>query len=107
VLEPKGVLRLSLPDLDRGIQAYLRQDRDYFLIPDEDGESIGTKFILQMIWYGYSRTLFTFDFIQEALVKAGFAGISRCGYRQTNFGYPDIVELDNRELESLFVEAVK
>jgi predicted SAM-dependent methyltransferase len=107
VLKPGGVLRLSLPDLDRGIQAYLRRDRDYFLIPDDDGESIGAKFILQMIWYGYSRTLFTFDFIQEVLIKAGFVGVSRCGYQQTNSLYPEIVELDNREVESLFVEAIK
>jgi SAM-dependent methyltransferase len=107
VLKPKGVLRLSLPDLDKGIQAYLRNDRDYFLIPDEEIKSIGGKLIVQLIWYGYSRTLFTYDFIREILVKVGFIDISRCCYKGTNSPYPDIVGLDNREQESLFVEAVK
>ena len=107
VLKPNGVLRLCLPDLDKGIQAYLRNDRDYFLIPDEDAKSIGGKLIVQLIWYGYCRTLFTYDFIEELLLKAGFSSISQCRYQETNSPYVDIVELDNRERESLFVEGIK
>ena len=107
VLKPGGVLRLALPDLDKGIRAYLNGERDYFLVPDEDARSIGAKFITQLIWYGYSRTLFTYDFIQEVLKKAGFQSVSRSEFKQTNSHHPGIVELDNRERESLFVEAVK
>jgi predicted SAM-dependent methyltransferase len=107
VLKPGGVLRLALPDLDKGIRAYLNNDRDYFLVPDDDAQSIGAKFITQMIWYGYSRSLFTHDFIAELLRKAGFGRVNRCEFRQTQSPHPGIVELDNRERESLFVEAVK
>ena len=107
VLKPNGVLRLSLPDLEKGIEAYLRQDRDYFLIPDEEVTSIGGKLIVQLIWYGYSRTLFTYDFIEEMLLKAEFKNVSRCSYKQTTSRFMDILELDNRERESLFVEAIK
>ena len=107
VLKPGGTLRLSLPDLDKGIQAYLRQDREYFLIPDEEVKSISAKFIVQLLWYGWSRTLFTYDFIEEILGKAGFSQISQCAYQETHSPYAGIVELDNREQESLFVEAVK
>ncbi len=108
VLKPKGVLRLSLPDLDKTIQAYLRKDRDHFsLIPDEDAASFGAKFIVHLVWYGYTRTFFTRDFIEELLLKAGFRQVSQCGYKETYSPYPDIVELDNREEESLFVEAIK
>lgn len=107
VLKPGGTLRLGLPDLDKGIQAYLRNDRDYFLIPDEEVRSIGAKFIVQLLWYGWSRTLFTYDFIEELLDKAGFSQVSRCAYKQTHSPHPGIVELDNRKQESLFVEAVK
>lgn len=107
VLRPGGTLRLALPDLDRGIAAYQRGDRDYFLIRDEDARSMGAKLITQMLWYGYSRTLFTHDFIAEQLERAGFAGITRCAYRRTASAHPGIVELDNREDESLFVEAVR
>jgi predicted SAM-dependent methyltransferase len=107
VLKQDGFLRLVLPDRDKGIQAYLRNDRDYFLIPDEEIESIGGKFIVQLLWYGHSRTLFTYDFVEELLFKAGFDRVSRCRYKETGSAHPDIVELDRREQESLFVEAIK
>src|ERR671915_1007 len=79
VLKPNGVLRLSLPDLDAAIRAYLRKDYDYFLIPDEEAASLGAKFIVHLIWYGYARTFFTRDFIEELLLKAGFRQVSHCG----------------------------
>ena len=107
VLKPGGVLRLELPDVDRGIQAYLSGDRDYFVIPDEHAEAIGSKFITQIIWYGWSRTLFNHDFIEELLGKAGFREVLGCSFGETKSGFPEIVELDSREQESLFVEAVK
>ena len=107
VLKPDGVLRLGLPDLDRTIQAYLREDRAYFQVPDEEARSLGAKFIVHLIWYGYSRTFFTHDFIEELLLKAGFSRVDRCYYGETHSPHPGIVELDNREEESLFVEAIK
>ena len=33
---------------------------------------IGAKFVTQMLWYGWSRTLFTHDFVEELLRQAGF-----------------------------------
>lgn len=107
VLRPGGTLRLALPDLDKGIDAYRRGDRDYFLVPDEDMQSLGGKLITQLVWYGYSRTLFVADFIEELLRKAGFAEIHHVAYMETASPHPGIVELDNRESESLFVEATK
>jgi predicted SAM-dependent methyltransferase len=107
VLKPGGVLRLVLPDLDKGIAAYQRRDAEYFKIPDEDARSLGAKFVTQMVWYGYSRSLFTYEFIEEQLQKAGFSRVANCGFKRTMSPYPEIVELDNRERESLFVEAVK
>lgn len=107
VLAPEGVLRLALPDLDRAIRAYREDDRDYFLIPDEDARATGSKMIVQLLWYGYSKTLFTYDFIAELLERAGFRDVQRCEYRQTTSRFAEIVSLDNRPEESLFVEACK
>jgi SAM-dependent methyltransferase len=104
VLRPDGVLRLGLPDLDRAIRAYLEGDQDYFLIPDEAARTPGGKLITQLLWYGYSRSLFTYDFIEDLLHRAGFRNVRRCGYRQTASRFAEIVTLDNRECESLFVE---
>jgi SAM-dependent methyltransferase len=105
VLRPDGVLRLSLPDLDRAIRAYLHRDADYFLVPDDDVRSLGGKLIVQLTWYGYSRSMYTFDFIEELLYRAGFHRVVRCAYRETASEHQGIVALDNRERESLFVEA--
>jgi predicted SAM-dependent methyltransferase len=107
VLKPGGVLRLALPDLLKGVAAYQRGDRDYFLVPDEDARRLGAKLIVQLIWYGYSRTLFVPEFVEEMLQKAGFARVEHCTYRQTSTPFSEIIDLDNREAESLFVEAYK
>jgi hypothetical protein len=106
-LKTGGVLRLELPDLDKAIRAYVDGDADYFLIPDEDSRTIGGKLVTQMVWYGWSRTLFTHDFTEEMLLKAGFRNVARCRYFQTASPFPEIVELDSREQESLYIEAVK
>jgi SAM-dependent methyltransferase len=107
VLNPGGVLRLGLPDLGRGIGAYARGADEYFKVDENEVRSRGGRFIVHILWYGYSRTLFTLDFIEELLRTAGFADVVECRYRRTKSRFPEIVELDNREEESLFVEASK
>jgi SAM-dependent methyltransferase len=108
MLKHGGVLRLGLPDLESAINAFQRRDRDYFLVPDEEVRSDGGKFIVHLLWYGYSLTLFTADFVEELLWKAGYREVRHCAYKQTFSTYgPGILELDNREAESLFVEAVR
>jgi predicted SAM-dependent methyltransferase len=107
VLRPGGVLRLGLPDLDRAIDAYVRRDAGYFLIPDDDAATLAGKLSVQMTWYGSSRSLLAHEFVAELLVKAGFREVRRAEYRQTGSPYPEIVSLDNRPRESFFVEATK
>jgi predicted SAM-dependent methyltransferase len=108
VLKAGGVLRLELPDFEKAIRAYVAGDTEYFhLIPDEDSKTIGGKLVTQMIWYGWSRTLFTHDFTEELLLKAGFSRVNRCSYLQTASPFLEIVELDSRERESLYIEGIK
>jgi SAM-dependent methyltransferase len=108
VLAPGGVLRLSLPDLDKAIKAYTSRDIDcFFLIPDDVVTSISGKMIVQLLWYGRSRSMFTVEFMTELLVRNGFRSIQPCSFQQTCSPYPGIVELDDRELESFFIEARK
>jgi SAM-dependent methyltransferase len=107
VLEPGGVLRLGLPDLARAVRAWMDNDHRYFYIPDEDAASIGGKLCLQVAWYGSVRTPFTGDFIEELAYRAGFRSVKRCAFRRTASPWPEIVALDNRERETLFVEAVR
>jgi len=107
VLRPGGVLRLGLPDMDKAMRAYLAKDVDYFLIPDEHIRSLSGKMIVQLTWYGVSRSMFTVEFSTELLGRAGFRRMEECPFRQTRSDFPGITELDNRELESFFIEATK
>lgn len=107
VLKPGGVLRVGVPDLERSIDAWRRGDASYFYIPDDEIASLGGKLIVQATWYGSVRTPFTWDFLHELTVKAGFACARRCAFGQTHSAWPDIVALDNRSRETLYAEAVK
>ena len=57
--------------------------------------------------YGSTRTPFTWDFFHELATKAAFRHVTRCKFRHTASRWPEIVELDNRERETLFVEVAK
>lgn len=107
VLKPGGVLRLAVPDLDRAIDAYRSGDTAYFYVPDEHARSAGAKLIAQIIWYGSVHTPMVYGYVEELLVDGGFERVTRCAFGQTASRYPDIVQLDNRPRESMFVEAVK
>lgn len=107
VLKPGGVLRLVLPDLRRAIEAYMREEDDYFHLVAKDVRTPGARLVTQMLWYGYSRSLFTTDFAAELLQRAGYDGIAVCEPHQTASGFAPIVELDNRERESFYVEGSK
>jgi predicted SAM-dependent methyltransferase len=105
VLREDGVLRVGVPDLDRAIDAYRRGDAAYFYVPDHDAVAIGAKLVTQIVWYGSVRTPFTFDFAGELLHGSGFSRVERCAFRLTSSRFADIVALDNRERETLFLEA--
>jgi SAM-dependent methyltransferase len=107
VVKRGGTLRMGLPDLERSVDAYRRGDRAYFQIPDDEARTAGGKLAVQLVWYGYSRSIFVKEFIEELLWKAGASRVEHVAFRETASPYPGIVELDNRADESLFVEATK
>jgi len=107
VLKPRGVLRLVLPDLDKAARAYVGGDDGYFDLVAADAVTPGGRFVTQILWYGYSRSLFTLDFATELLEKAGFVEIVACTAHQTASGVAEIVELDNREKESFYIEGTR
>ena len=107
VLQPGGTLRLVLPDLDKAIAAYLVGDRDHFLVPSSDEDTLGGQLIAHLLWYGYNTTLFTTDFAVSLLERSGYSRVDVCDYLLTKSDHPEIVELDNREHESIYIEGVR
>ena len=107
VLVPGGVLRLAVPDLDRAIRAYLSGDKAYWYVPDDHARSGGAKLVTQIVWYGSVRTPCTWEFVREWLLEARYRDVERCAFGVTRSAFRELARLDNRERESLFVEAVK
>ena len=70
-------------------------------------ESVGAKLSAQITWYGYSRMVYVRDSVEELLVVAGFRDVRHVAFRATASDHQGIVELDQRERESLFVEATR
>jgi hypothetical protein len=107
VLQAGGVLRLCLPDLDKGLAALAEGRAGHFAVADDEVTSLSGKFIVHMLWYGWSVTLFTAEFIEELLRKAGFREVHHCQFLESPSRLPGITDLDNREGESLYIEAWK
>src|SRR5690606_23408767 len=105
VLKPGGTLRLAVPDLDNAIRAHLAGDRGYFYVPDSDARSVGAKLVTQIVWYGSVRTPFTFGFLREWLENTHYVDIARMPFGHSRVA--GLAALDNREHETLFVEAGK
>ena len=63
--------------------------------------------IVQLLWRGQSRSMFTFEFAAELLARNKFHSIQSCSFRETKSSIPGIIELDDRPLESFFIEAMK
>ena len=98
VLKPGGVVRVSVPDLAYAVKIYnLGQKREmlenYFFVNDDNS------------YYARHKYMYDFSLLSEELEKAGFKNISQSSFQQGST--PDLKILDNREEESLFVEAVK
>ena len=95
-LKPGGLLRLSIPDLAYAIALYHKGDKDrmlksYFFVEDENNH------------YSRHKYMYDYDMLSKLLKEAGFREVVRRQFRQGDM--PDIHLLDNREGESLFVEA--
>jgi SAM-dependent methyltransferase len=95
VLRPGGLLRVCVPDLAHALDLFRDGDHRralgfFFLGP---GVSALTR----------HRYMWGFEMLRDELLKAGFASVTRCGYRSGDT--PDLETLDNRPDETLYVEA--
>jgi predicted SAM-dependent methyltransferase len=98
VLAPDGVCRVSVPDLDKALSAYTRENPEEFL------EILFAVKQRKDINHGHHWG-YTGPSLKRLFEAAGFARVEEMDYRTGRC--PDIDRLDNRPDESLFVEAVK
>jgi SAM-dependent methyltransferase len=98
VLKPGGMLRVCVPDLEYALSLYASGEKEkmlenYFFIDDDESH------------YARHKYMYDFDMLQDILRNIGFEKITRCGFQTGTV--PDIVTLDNRPEDTLFVEAQK
>lgn len=108
VLRPGGVLRVIVPDADRYLRAYADNDEDF--VRRVGGDSVSNLSLVNTMMRenGFHRYAYNYSELEEVLKRAGFTSISHSSlgaseHRELN------LDLDNgqRDLESLYVEAVK
>lgn len=96
ILRPGGVLRVSVPDLDRVIAEYDPDDSDAWV--EAFLESRQPRDKNRHNWM-YNETS-----MGRLLREAGFSEVYRCTYQQGHC--PDVETIDNRP-HSLFMEGIK
>lgn len=98
VLIPGGIVRISVPDLERIVDQFSAENPEPFLeMMFENRTAKGAK--NQHHWG------FTGPYLCQLLLNAGFTSATTCSYRVGQC--PDLESLDNRPEISLFVEAIK
>jgi len=95
ILKPGGTLRVCVPDLELAISEYVHGNKERAL-----------DFFYEWSLPGYfskHQYMYDFDLLNSLFSSVGFCSVERCAYRQGRT--PDLIVLDNRAGETLFVEA--
>lgn len=102
VTMPGGWLRVSVPDMDQAIYAYLHGNRGWFPL---DAPTAGVAFCRYVTQNGATRSVFTQPRLAHLLADSGWTQWQPVAYHVTGSGLPGIIELDSRPGESMFMEA--
>jgi len=97
VLQPGGVMRISIPDLEYAISLY----------PDDKEAMLEKYFFINDTANSFSnhKYMYDFDSLSELLSEIGFEKVERGEYAKGDF--PDVELLDNRMKDSLIIQAYK
>jgi len=104
VLKPSGIVRISLPDILSGFDAYKNNNINFF--PNSE-DSLDRRFSAWLTWYSTSKSLLTYKALEYKLHDSGFKNITKVKYKETTLLNPKVYELDTREHEFYFMEAIK
>jgi len=114
-LKSGGVIRLSCPDLETYAKNYVKGNKSFFnheLIREwctfSQAETPGEIFAAKAYDSGGSHKWF-YDFasLKHILELAGFQEIQKCGRLEGKTPGLEDIELSQRELETVYVEAIK
>jgi len=118
VLQPGGVIRIIVPDVEKYIRAYCAEGWEHLmevrpLRPDHTDVHFGSRFntkmeVLNVVFRQYFEHKYAYDFptLEFALRRSGFGDIQRQAFGKSLL--PELcIDNPDRISESLYVEAVK
>jgi predicted SAM-dependent methyltransferase len=108
ILQPGGIMRIGVPDLDLFIRCHANQDFKplggyrWYRLDTLMGGGLEEPYPSMRHYYAYN-----FDSLDYRLTKIGYTGITRQPFGQS--AYPDLVDTDNPEWRAfmLYVECCK
>ena len=115
VMKKGGVIRLSCPDMEKYARNYVNGNKEFFNHPRiqewcafKNAKTPGEIFIAKAYDSGGSHKWFyDFESLQHILGSAGFSKIKRCERLEGQVPQLETLEPIGRELETIYVEAVK
>ena len=114
VLEPGGIARFGVQDLEVIARRYVEKDLPFFFqkLPDGrdrfEGVTLGDKFAAWFYGYvavGPCKYFYDYDSLAYLFTTAGFSVVERRGYMDSRL--EEIALIDNRPDQMFFLEAVK
>ena len=101
VTKPGGWLRVSVPDMDQAIYAYLHGNRKWFPL---DAPNASVAFCRYVTQNGATRSVFNHPRLAHLVADAGWYW-GPASFQVSNSGCEGITDLDSRPDESIFIEA--
>lgn len=114
-MQQEGVIRLSCPDLELYAKAYVNKNQSFFSNPlireacmFKNASTFGEIFIAKAYdSCGAHKWFYDFESLEHILNIAGFKNIRKVSLKEGDVPFINKIELDKREMETLYVEAQK
>jgi ubiquinone/menaquinone biosynthesis C-methylase UbiE len=115
ILQPGGITRFGVQDLETIARRYVEKDVDFFFQQLADGRerfegiTLGDKFCAW--FYGYAirgvpcRYFYDYESLAYLFKSAGFSVVEKKGFKVSNLEPIDLI--DNRPGQMFFLEAIK
>jgi predicted SAM-dependent methyltransferase len=103
VLRPGGVLRITVPDLERYVRSYLGDDP--LLDECRTGRPTRAMAFEEVFFHHGHRAMYDFETLALMLRSVGFTAVEKSTFRQSRLA--DQPDRADRRPETLYVEAVK
>jgi len=111
LLKPGGVMRIAVPDIEKIIEAYMKNDKEFFEIQSQLHPPRCTTKLEHLMYalqqdgehqYGYD-----FETLQKVLFQAGFDKITKSDFGQSTFEALNIDYSEDIKDLTLFTDAIK